>query len=249
MNPRLVDQVWHRANGRCEYCGMPFPDYGLPFQIDHIVARQHGGSSDLANLALSCLHCNRHKGPNIAGRDHPREDSWREHFQLDGAVLVGITGIGRVTVQVLAMNEPEFLAAREALIREGAYTPPARKFLIPPICASSSDLPDNWTGTYKPMPRKRRELVSAQQSSCWTGCHSEQLWETSDLVPDVRPDGGSCTDRGFHPENNAPTLQPVLDAMAARPALAVRGRTMCLLLVTPGARCRVIRASMVLTPL
>jgi hypothetical protein len=134
VNPRLVKEVWRRANSRCEYCGIPFPDYKLPFQIDHIVARQHGGSSELANLALCCLHCNRHKGPNIAGRDpatdevqrlfHPRRDLWLEHFQLDGAVLVGLTAIGRVTVQVLAMNEPEFIAAREALLREGIWTTP-----------------------------------------------------------------------------------------------------------------------------
>jgi hypothetical protein len=122
---------------RCEYCGIPFPNYRLPFQIDHIIARQHGGTAELANLALSCLHCNRHKGPNIAGRDwetdeiqrlfHPRKDFWTEHFQLDGAVLVGLTAIGRVTVQVLAMNEREFLAVRETLIREGVYAAPGAR--------------------------------------------------------------------------------------------------------------------------
>jgi hypothetical protein len=95
-----------------------------------------GGSNDLGNLALSCLHCNRHKGPNIAGRDpatgeigrlfDPRKDSWREHFQLDRAVFLGLTAIGRVTVQVLAMNKPEFLAAREAFLVEGIYTAPGR---------------------------------------------------------------------------------------------------------------------------
>jgi hypothetical protein len=124
-------EVWHRAEGRCEYCRIPSVEYRLPFQVDHIIARKHGGSDEVANLALACLHCNRHKGPNIAGRDpekgeirplyNPREDVWREHFRLDGAVLVGLTGIGRATVQVLAMNEPEFLAVRKALIKEGIY--------------------------------------------------------------------------------------------------------------------------------
>jgi hypothetical protein len=28
----------------------------VPFPIDHIIARQHGGSTSLENLALSCLH-------------------------------------------------------------------------------------------------------------------------------------------------------------------------------------------------
>jgi len=105
----------------------------VPFQVDHIIARKHGGSDELANLALACLHCNRHKGPNIAGIDppteeiqplyNPRGDAWGEHFRMDGALLVGLTGVGRATVQVLAMNEPEFLAVRETLIKEGVYVP------------------------------------------------------------------------------------------------------------------------------
>jgi hypothetical protein len=38
-------------------------------------------------------------------------------------VLVGLTAIGRVSVRVLAMNEPEFMAARQALIQEGIWRP------------------------------------------------------------------------------------------------------------------------------
>ena len=86
MNPGLVQEVWKRAGYRCEYCRIPFPHYRLPFQIDHIIARQHHGPTELSNLALACFHCNRHKGPNIAGRDpatgeivrlfHPRTDDW-----------------------------------------------------------------------------------------------------------------------------------------------------------------------------
>ena len=62
----------------------------LPFQIDHIISLKHRGSSDAANLDLSCCNCNAYKGPNIAGIDpdtdgvtrlfHPRCDQWNEHF-------------------------------------------------------------------------------------------------------------------------------------------------------------------------
>jgi 5-methylcytosine-specific restriction endonuclease McrA len=62
----------------------------LPFHIDHVIARQHGGLEDLENLALACVHCNRFKRPNIAGFDtetnqvvrlfHPRTDLWSQHF-------------------------------------------------------------------------------------------------------------------------------------------------------------------------
>jgi hypothetical protein len=85
----------------------------------------------LTNLALSCFHCNRHKGPNIAGRDpltgeivrlfHPRSDTWAEHFRFAGAEIAGLTAIGRVTVQVLAMNASDFKQVREALMSEGVF--------------------------------------------------------------------------------------------------------------------------------
>lgn len=99
--------------------------------MDHIVARQHGGETVGDNLALACLHCNRHKGPNIAGRDsasgevvrlfNPRLDHWVDHFEWKGSELAGRTMIGRVTVEVLAINEPDFLVVRATLVGEGAF--------------------------------------------------------------------------------------------------------------------------------
>ena len=135
MNPDQLRQVWKRAQRRCEYCRLPASVYPLPFHVDHIIARQHGGLTVLENLALSCLHCNRHKGPNIAGRDaatgelvrlfHPRQDRWIDHFEWAGSELAGRTSIGRVTIQVLAINAPDFLAVREELAGElpDAFTP------------------------------------------------------------------------------------------------------------------------------
>jgi hypothetical protein len=127
----LVRQVRQRAQDRCEYCHVPASVYLLPFHVDHIIARQLGGLTVLENLALACLHCNRHKGPNLAGTVpntgelirlfHPRMDEWSEHFEWTGAVLGGRTAMGRVTIQVLAINDPDFLAVREALIEEQAF--------------------------------------------------------------------------------------------------------------------------------
>lgn len=97
--------------------------------MDHIVARQHGGSSDLNNLALCCIHCNRFKGPNIAGIDpstgevvrlfDPRRDLWAEHFRWSGHELQPLTAVARVTVQVLFMNDPEVANLRRELVEEG----------------------------------------------------------------------------------------------------------------------------------
>jgi hypothetical protein len=103
----------------------------LPFQVDHIVARQHEGKTELANLAWSCLHCNKHKGPNIAGIDphsgqlvpmfHPRRQRWDRHFVWDGSLLVGRTRVGRATIQVLAINAADFAAFRSELMDEGVF--------------------------------------------------------------------------------------------------------------------------------
>jgi hypothetical protein len=102
----------------------------LPFQIDHIIAAKHGGQTVEDNLALACPHCNRFKGPNIAGIDpasgeavrlfHPRTDVWAEHFGWVGARLVGHTPYRAATVHVLAMNAEDLLLIRVELLQEGA---------------------------------------------------------------------------------------------------------------------------------
>ena len=121
--------VRRRAAARCEYCHFPEAHAALPFQIDHVIARQHSGGSDPANLALACLFCNSAKGPNIAGADpvssaivplfHPRRDKWAEHFAWKGAWLGGRTPRARATIQVLQINDPAAVAVRESLIEEG----------------------------------------------------------------------------------------------------------------------------------
>jgi hypothetical protein len=134
MTPSLIRAVRSRAKQACEYCRMPQVCYPtVPFPIDHIIARQHNGETVLANLALSCLHCNSHKGPNIAGLDprtrrltrlfHPRRQNWDRHFRWDGSLLVGRTPVGRVTVAVLDLNHPDLFAVRVALIEEGRFPP------------------------------------------------------------------------------------------------------------------------------
>ena len=125
--------VKRRARYRCEYCRLPQSASRGPHQIDHIIAEQHEENDDPSNLALACIHCNLHKGPNIAGLDpttreltrlyNPRRGRWHDHFAWQGAVLTGLTPIGRATVRVLAMNAPVMVAAREALIAEGRFPP------------------------------------------------------------------------------------------------------------------------------
>lgn len=106
-------------------------DSGARHQVDHVISEKHGGATTLENLALSCLLCNRRKSSDIGSIDrqsgqftplfNPRLQSWKSHFQFDGAQLVGLTAEGRVTIEFLQLNAPERLLERGELIRAGRY--------------------------------------------------------------------------------------------------------------------------------
>jgi hypothetical protein len=51
---------------------------------------------------------------------NPRIDLWPDHFQFDGPRLAGRTSIGRITIDVLAMNANNLLSIRAELLAEGA---------------------------------------------------------------------------------------------------------------------------------
>lgn len=135
MDTALRTLVWQRAGGRCEYGRLHQEEAPyFPFQVEHVIAKQHGGPDTAGNLALACHHCNLHKGPNLTGIDpktrkvvrlfHPRRHRWARHFRWVGAVVEGLTPTGRATVRVLAMNHRDRIALRELLIGEGRFPPP-----------------------------------------------------------------------------------------------------------------------------
>jgi 5-methylcytosine-specific restriction endonuclease McrA len=129
MHGSVKDEARRRALGRCEYCHVPDAHVLTPFQADHVIARKHRRSDELINIAYSCLRCNLHKGSNLTGIDphtgkvtrlyNPRRQNWSRHFRWEAAVIVGKTSVGRTTVEVLAMNNPDRLAVREELIEQG----------------------------------------------------------------------------------------------------------------------------------
>jgi hypothetical protein len=134
MDVALVRLVWRRAGRCCEYCRMPQDFDEATFEIDHVLARKHGGPTTAANLALSCFHFYAFKGSDIASIDpqtrrlaplfNPRRHKWSRHFRWQGSSLVGRTAIGRVTVALLNINDPFRVELREELIEEGVFPPP-----------------------------------------------------------------------------------------------------------------------------
>lgn len=132
MDRALAELVWARAFLRCEYCLMPQQVEMWSLEIDHIVARSHGGATASDNLALACFYCNNYKGSNLSGIDpdtqnvvrlfHPRRQVWRRHFRYIGPILVGRTAAARATVVTLRINLPIRVSLREALLTDGTLT-------------------------------------------------------------------------------------------------------------------------------
>lgn len=134
MDSRTATLVRERAANRCEYCRLAADqDPFFTFHVEHVVARKHGGSDNPSNLALACHQDNLHKGTDLTGIDpqtgkvtrlfHPRRQRWTRHFLWAGPRIAGRTAVGRATVGVLAMNAPDRVALREALIEAGEFPP------------------------------------------------------------------------------------------------------------------------------
>lgn len=121
--------VRERANYCCEYCLIPEAFTFASHEIDHIIARKHGGETTAENLALSCTICNQHKGSDLASIDpetgeltplyNPRKHKWQEHFRIEDNQIIPLTAEGRVTVHLLQFNRQERIEERKLLIEAG----------------------------------------------------------------------------------------------------------------------------------
>ncbi len=108
--------------------------------LDHIIPVSAGGETVAENLCLSCVSCNSFKLNFQTGFDtesqretrlfHPRSDSWHEHFSWsdDSSEIVGVSAIGRATVNRLKMNQPIMLIARREWKKTGSHPPPGVDF-------------------------------------------------------------------------------------------------------------------------
>lgn len=132
VTPSQRQAVIHRAGGCCEYCRLGATDETSPFHVDHIIPTKHQGTDDMENLCLSCFQCNSYKGSNMAAADpatgvavflfNPRKQDWDEHFQINSdATLIGKTPEGRVTVNVMKMNEEPRVQYRQFAMSIGEY--------------------------------------------------------------------------------------------------------------------------------
>lgn len=131
VSEQLRRQVAERAFHVCEYCLVHEEDTFWGCQVDHIVSRKHGGTTEFDNLAWACACCNNAKGSDIGtmvGRPprllrlfHPRSDRWSECFVLNGVRIGAANGIGEGTVSLLQLNHHNRLRERESLADAGRY--------------------------------------------------------------------------------------------------------------------------------
>lgn len=128
-------QIIERADRRCEYCKCTMDYSSQPFEIEHIIPLAAGGETSLENLALSCGGCNGHKYTKVEAFDpvsqtqvplyHPRQQAWQDHFgwSVDYLQMIGLTPIGRATIEALRLNRSGVINLRKLLLMARLHPP------------------------------------------------------------------------------------------------------------------------------
>ncbi|MDA1018338.1 MAG: HNH endonuclease signature motif containing protein [Planctomycetota bacterium] len=133
ISQQLRQQVAERAGFACEYCRLPQSLATSTFEIDHILARTHGGPTEIGNLCFACPVCNGAKHAQQRARDpesgrrvrlfNPRRDQWTRHFEWSDDIgdIIGKTAIGRATAVALDMNPPRIVRLRQVWASLGMF--------------------------------------------------------------------------------------------------------------------------------
>ena len=134
LSRALRKRLAEAANHRCSYCRSPVI-VGIPMVIDHILPLVAGGSSSFDNLCLACYRCNERKGKRINDIDpltgatvflfNPRSQNWVDHFAWheNDLEIVALSDVGRVTVQLLRLNDEWLIQARRLWKISGVHPP------------------------------------------------------------------------------------------------------------------------------
>ena len=124
-----------QADFRCGYCLTSERLTGIRLTLDHIIPIAAGGRTTENNLWVASRPCNEFKGVQTHAQDpdsnkrvhlsNPRFQQWHEHFQwnADGNRIIGITAIGRATVEALQLNRDLIVHARRRWVKVGWHPP------------------------------------------------------------------------------------------------------------------------------
>jgi len=135
LSRSLKEKVRARAQECCEYCWSQEKFATQSFSIEHIIPISKSGKTVLNNLALACQGCNNHKYSKVIGQDpitgqvvnlyHPRIDNWEDHFcwNPNYVLIIGLTSIGRATIETLNLNRKGLVNLRQILYPMGEHPP------------------------------------------------------------------------------------------------------------------------------
>ncbi|MEM7538310.1 MAG: HNH endonuclease signature motif containing protein [Chloroflexota bacterium] len=124
-----------KSNYLCSYCKTAEEVVGTHFTIDHILPESMGGPTTIDNLCLACWDCNLAKSNRIMAKDmitgqtvrlfDPNQQLWEEHFEWNqnGLIIMGLTSIGRATVDAIKLNRPPLVRSRRLWIKFGLHPP------------------------------------------------------------------------------------------------------------------------------
>lgn len=130
---RQKTAVAKQAEYCCEYCKSQARFAIQSFSIEHILPKSQGGTTTLNNLAFACQGCNNHKYNKTEAQDpitgetvplfNPRKQQWSSHFSWsdDFTLIIGLTSIGRATIEALQLNRSGIVNLRRILYVMGEH--------------------------------------------------------------------------------------------------------------------------------
>lgn len=86
-------------------------------------------------MAFACTGCNARKSDRVRAIDpltgddarifHPRQDRWQDHFEWaeDFLEVIGLSKIGRATVEALQLNRRNVRNLRRLMLTAGEHPP------------------------------------------------------------------------------------------------------------------------------
>jgi len=131
----LAERIRSDARHRCGYCLVGEHLVGMLMEFEHLTPLSALGETVEENLWLSCRNCNGYKQARIEAVDpetnqavrlfNPRRQIWDEHFRWseDRVTVIGLTPMGRATVEALKMNNPRIVASRRLWVSAGWWPP------------------------------------------------------------------------------------------------------------------------------
>jgi len=143
MTSYIPDAVRHRVieafGNRCSYC-LAAQRYVLSkLEIERIIPVTQDGSNDDVNLCLACRLCNLYISDQIEAVDpvtkvivalfNPHTDLERSlpmgygWWGTDGAIIIGVSPIGRATVEALRLNNEIAVEVRRNWALVGWHPP------------------------------------------------------------------------------------------------------------------------------